>query len=274
MISVGNSNMLRETGGGIFGALFAFVFVSLLGKTGTEIFVILLTIFGIIMLFNLNFGEIIKSIQEKKEERKERKLEKQKMRLEEMEEDEKEANDGKITITNINELKKSNVKDNDNVPISIPEASEYVLPPLNLLMDSKKSKKSNSNELIVSNSKIIEKTLNDFNIIGKVVEVHVGPTVTQYEVELHSGTKVNKVLGINKELALNLCAKEIRIQAPIPGKSTIGIETPSPETTEVRIKDILASIPRKEKDSKLLASLGTDIMGKINIVILQKLHIY
>ena len=133
----------------------------------------------------------------------------------------------------------------------------------NILVGSKNRGKVDSTEFITRNNKILEQVFNDFGIMGRVKEVHVGPTVTQYEIEIKAGTKVNKILSINREIALALAAKDVRIQAPIPGKSTIGIEIPNPKTSEVKMKDILAGIPKKLDSSKLLAPLGLDIMGNI-----------
>ena len=103
--------------------------------------------------------------------------------------------------------------------------------------------------------------LGDFGIIGKVVAAHVGPSVTQYELEIKHGTKVSKVTGVNKELALALAAKDVRIQAPIPGKSTIGIELPNKKNSMVSVREILERMPSSLDNSKLAVTLGKDIMG-------------
>ena len=100
-------------------------------------------------------------------------------------------------------------------------------------------------------------------VIGKVVEVHIGPTVTQYELELQTGTKLNKVLSIHKEIALVLAAKDIRIEAPIPGKSTVGIEIPNSETTPVSFREVMEKVPASKSNSKLLCPLGKNIMGNV-----------
>ena len=97
---------------------------------------------------------------------------------------------------------------------------------------------------------------------GKVVAINPGPTVTQYEMEIKSGTRLNKVSAIHSEIALALAAKDVRIQTPIPGKSTIGIEIPNKVTTSVTVREILESFPKSAKDSKLMVVLGKDIMGK------------
>ena len=107
---------------------------------------------------------------------------------------------------------------------------------------------------------------------ARVVEVHVGPAVTQYEMNLERGTKVNKVLSISREIALALAAKEVRIEAPIPGKNTIGVEVPNQNIIPVSMREIMDVICKNPKlnDSKLLAPLGRDIMGNVKYVEINK----
>ncbi|UKI58894.1 MAG: hypothetical protein L6V81_00600 [Clostridium sp.] len=95
----------------------------------------------------------------------------------------------------------------------------------------------------------------------KVIEVHVGPAVTQYEMELERGTKVNKVLSISREIALALAAKEVRIEAPIPGKNTVGVEIPNQTIMAVSMREIMEDLERnpKYKDSKLAKHLLEEI---------------
>ena len=119
---------------------------------------------------------------------------------------------------------------------------EYKLPPLSLLNVPKKVNTKANEENITSNIKLLEQVLTDFDIYGKVVAAHVGPTVTQYELEIKSGTKVSKILSLNKEIALALAAKDVRIQAPIPGKSTIGIELPNKTNVGVSLREIMEDI--------------------------------
>lgn len=261
------ANLIRSTGGGIIGGLISTLFVSLFDITGTYIICGILLIFGIIMLFNITISDIVDAIS---------KIFKKKPTIEEIakegEKDLDERNkleDDKIIITNINEVttKETAMSHIEEVTYEEKEIrdnnEDYVLPPLDLLVGSKNKGKVNSTEFIAHNNKILETVFNDFGIVGKVVEVHVGPTVTQYEIEIKAGTKVNKILSINREIALALAAKDVRIQAPIPGKNTIGIEIPNPTTSEVKMKDVLAGIPKKLDNSKLVAPLGLDIMGNI-----------
>lgn len=270
--SFNSVSMIRFTGGGIIGGLFATAFVSLFDITGTLIVCAVLTLFGIVMLFDITLIDMLRLITKPFKRKPKEKV------VNESNSDESESNheEEKVVITNINELTHreevsniNNIPSETQVPSSIfeepifKEEGEYRLPPIDLLVGSKNKGKVNSTEFITSNNKILERVFNDFGISGRVVEVHVGPTVTQYEVEIKAGTKVNKILSINREIALALAAKDVRIQAPIPGKTTIGIEIPNPVTSEVKMKDILIGIPKKLDGSKLVAPLGLDIMGNI-----------
>lgn len=179
MVSVSNSEMLRETGGGIIGALFALLFVTLFDMTGTHIAVIILVIFGIIMLFNLNISEVCESFKQWNEEKKKKKKEKNKLKLEDIVKNEEQENENIITISDLdelNKLEKEEIEEEDSEDVVY--SGSYELPPLTLLKDAKKIKKSNSAEIISNNSKIIEQTMKDFNIVGQVVNAHIGPTVT------------------------------------------------------------------------------------------------
>jgi len=157
-----------------------------------------------------------------------------------------------------NNGEKNNVK-SEKVEIN----KSYLLPSLELLDAPKKNKKATDHAAIEKNIEILESTLKDFNIHGKVVEVNIGPTVTQYEMELHQGTKLSKLLGIHREIALALAKKDVRIQAPIPGKSTVGIEMPNENSQAVSFRETLEAMPKKLDGSLLAVALGKNIMGKV-----------
>ncbi len=261
-----NYGELRNTGGGMIGALFAVAFVSLFDIEGTNIVVIVLAMFGLIMFFDITLSDIFKVIISpiKKLIKKEQSSE--------VEEDNEEEETPRVVISSVDELnpiKYENLNSSEQLSIDDIERP-YEYPPLDLLIPSKSKGKINSTEFITTNTKVLEQTFKNFDIIGKVVEVHPGPAVTQYEVELQAGTKVNKVLSIDREIALALAAKDVRIQAPIPGKNTIGIEIPNPIIAEVKMRDILEKIPRKYDNSKLLAPLGKDIMGNCQFMEIDK----
>ena len=289
MVAASDIGEIKATGGGIIGALFSFLFVKLFDIEGTKIVVIVLAFFGVIMLFDLNIVNIfkaifkpLKNIGKKSSEETEEVSEGEVKAVsadDNIKEETPEEIDKRIVITSMDDLKQNNHNISYEPPMAveeqtldIPNAEEkpYKLPSLDLLDDGQKLGKINSTEFITSNTKIIERVLRDFAIVGKVVEVHQGPAVTQFEVELKSGTKVSKVLSINREIALALAAKEVRIQAPIPGKSTIGIEIPNMTLHPVIMKDILRDMPKKYADNKLVAPLGMNIMGQSEFVEINK----
>lgn len=137
----------------------------------------------------------------------------------------------------------------------------YKLPPLSLLKGVSDSQRSGSSNLFIEqNAKLLEETLSEFGVSASVVAINVGPTVTQYELEIRKGTKVSRIVGLSKEIALALAASDVRIQAPIPRKSTIGVEIPNEKQSVVGLKEIIRS--RKNKDNPLRVGLGRDIQGK------------
>ena len=275
---MGATNSLNSNvGGGIIGALFIVLFTSLLDISGTKIVIVILMIFGLILLFDITIADIFKKIKEIFANMKTKSLEKKEKREKykeeaadedeyDYEEDKEYETDDKVVITSAEELKNSavnaTVSNEENQNLQIQVNNNYRLPSLDLLDNPKKSGKVNSNDFIRSNKMVLERVLNDFGIKGTVVEIHVGPSVTQYEVSVPHGTKLNKISSINKEIALALAAKDVRLQTPIPGKSTIGVEIPNPVISEVKIKEILANIPKSQANAKILVALGKDIMGR------------
>ena len=245
-------------GGGMLGAIFSYLFVLAFDVLGSKIVCWALILFGIILIFNVSLASVLKKVvaflKPKKSDEKEKEAENE-------EETTEEPKDKRVIISSVNDLNHVNLEEKEEEEEEEPSTGEYKLPPLSLLNVPKKVNTKANEENISSNIKLLEQVLTDFDIYGKVVEAHVGPTVTQYELEIKSGTKVSKILSLNKEIALALAAKDVRIQAPIPGKSTIGIDIPNKVTTPVSLREVLAAIPKEKEDSKLLAVLGKDIMG-------------
>ncbi len=114
---------------------------------------------------------------------------------------------------------------------------------------------------LIMNSRILEKKLLDFGVAGRVVTVHPGPVITMYEFEPASGIKLNRIVGLSDDLALALRALSIRIIAPLPGKSVVGIEVPNPERETVYIRDSLESESYRTASARLGVALGKDIFG-------------
>ena len=269
--SFGNK-ALDLKGSGIIGAAFGVLFYKLFSLTGTYIVASLFILLGLIFLTGINLVDVLlKPFKRKKKERKPS-LEDTgvivndstviKDALKEV-----EGEDTKIKIHSIDEITKTKeeVKDIPQAPLEPQTGSinyNYKLPPLSLLTRTAKSKSGSNEEAIQSNIDKLEKVLSDFGIAAKVVAVNVGPSVTQYELELKSsGTKVSKITSLNKEIALALAKKDVRIQAPIPGKSTVGIELANDSVTPVGLREILESFPANKQNSKLMVALGKNIMG-------------
>lgn len=138
----------------------------------------------------------------------------------------------------------------------------YQLPPLSLLADSiPPAKKAGKDELVMS-SRLLEKKLFDFGVEGTVTEVHPGPVITMFEVELVPGLKVSKVLNLADDLALAMKAPSVRIVSPLPGKSAIGIEIPNQARESVTLKEIFSATEFLDGPSKLPLALGKDIFGQ------------
>ncbi len=261
---------ISNSGGGMIGALFTYLFYSLF-KEGTKIVVITLIVIGTILLFNTSIIDLIKKI----------KLPKIHHEHKEKEQKDNEEEDKRIILPT-REIEKINEKEvvsepdipiksavsevlsTSNEEVEKPEINlNYKLPPLTLLKVAKAGNDKENIEAVKQNIATLEKVLADFDIPGKIKECHIGPSVTQYELELKAGTKVNKLLSIQKEIALNLAAKDVRIQAPIPGKSTIGIELPNKVNSAVSFREILSKLPAPSEKSILAVGLGKDIMGTV-----------
>ncbi len=116
-------------------------------------------------------------------------------------------------------------------------------------------------ESLIMNSRILEKKLADFGVLGRVVTVHPGPVITMYEFEPAPGVKVNRITNLSDDLALALRALSIRIIAPIPGKSVVGIEVPNAERETVYIRDLLEARSFRQSPGRLTLALGKDIFG-------------
>ncbi|MEK4651609.1 DNA translocase FtsK [Niallia sp. FSL W8-0954] len=142
------------------------------------------------------------------------------------------------------------------------ENKDYELPPLKLLKLPRKADQSGEYEQIHANAAKLERTFHSFGVKARVTEVHLGPAVTKYEVHPSEGVKVSKIVNLSDDLALALAAKDIRIEAPIPGKSAIGIEVPNSEVAVVSLREVLESSKNDKPDSKLMIAFGRDITGE------------
>lgn len=143
------------------------------------------------------------------------------------------------------------------------ENKEYILPPLSLLKQPKKTDQSGEYQLIHENAAKLERTFESFGVKARVTQVYLGPAVTKYEVHPDVGVKVSRIVSLSDDLALALAAKDIRIEAPIPGKSAIGIEVPNSEIAIVSLREVLEAKEADKPDSKLQVALGRNISGEV-----------
>lgn len=218
-------------GGGIIGAFFVSMFDILLGHVGSIIVISVIMFIGLILFSNFSILDIIYTIRDKVKHKKE-----EYDGEDEDDEDEEEdvkghgLKDHRVAISSIDEL--TNPKQEEEYKQAVKENmvnsfnntnqyKDYKLPSIDLLAKPSKNKGGKEQEEeIRKNITLLQNVLKDFEVFAKVVEVHVGPSVTQYELELKSGTKMNKITSLHSEIALALAAKDVRIEAPIPGKST------------------------------------------------------
>ena len=174
---------------------------------------------------------------------------------------EKETHFNTVKLDDIETIELEDIKGDGNT-FSVIENKEYVLPSVDILTKTPKVNNKENQEVIKDTVTVLQEVFKDFGVEGRVVAVNIGPAVTQYEMEIKAGTKLSRIISLDKELALALAAKSVNIQAPIPGKKTIGIEIPNKKVSPVGVREILEVVPKSYEDSKLLVTLGKDIMGK------------
>ncbi|WP_305883994.1 DNA translocase FtsK [Lysinibacillus sp. Ag94] len=151
------------------------------------------------------------------------------------------------------------------------ENADYQLPSYNLLQLPPQHDQSGEYSVIQANAKKLEQTLQSFGVKAKVTQVHLGPAVTKYEILPDIGVKVSKIVNLQDDLALALAAKDIRMEAPIPGKSAIGIEVPNSEVAIVTLREVLESKDGAKPEALLQVALGRDITGQAVLAELNKM---
>lgn len=151
------------------------------------------------------------------------------------------------------------------------ENKDYELPPLHLLTRPRTTDQSSEYKLIHENAAKLEKTFQSFGVKARVTQVHLGPAVTKYEIHPEAGVKVSRIVSLSDDIALALAAKDIRIEAPIPGKSAIGIEVPNSEIAIVSLREVLDAKENDKPEAKLQIGLGRDIGGQAVVAELNKM---
>jgi len=272
----------KGQGGGFVGYALAFPFQKLTGTAGGTVILIAVFLIGIIIAFNFSLVKFIEKIinGKKNETDKEDEYEKdvagdiisvdsvdekanekeKRDKKEDVEKTEfvKDPNEEDIRMENI--IKKAaawmpggkNKKKNDDQDL------EWELPPVSLLDDT--IEKSQAGD-VDKNAKIIQDTLRNFGIEVELGEVTTGPTVTQYSFRPAVGVKLSRITTLSSDLALRLAARQVRIEAPIPGRSLVGIEVPNKKTAKIRLPELLQALEFENRESNLLLALGKDVSG-------------
>jgi len=292
------------TGGGMVGALlfaFCYYLFSLVGAKIVSIFSILIGLIFITQislgdLFNKGMKQIIKSVKnfvsnwkmnrkEKIRQTEEVPIETHQTKQEEIPAEDGEDNDlpdvaYAIPTQNTNGRQTENNQKEDQpekdeidehlIAMTEEENHEYELPSIDLLEEPKQNKQQYEKSQIQATVRKLERTFKSFGVNAKVTKVHVGPAVTKYEISPEAGVKVSKIVNLHDDIALALAAKDLRIEAPIPGKSAVGIEVPNKEVAMVSLREVLDS-SWNNQSSKLLFALGRDISGEIVVGELNKM---
>ena len=274
-ITVGNPATAFNPGtvitcGGYIGAVVSYAFIRLAGKAGAYIILSAALLVGIVVMAGISLGDYLteaiaqgrRGLARTKRRTRSAQLPKTDMgnqAMDESKQKEPPAEDRLAETIRIEETKV--LAGQEEVPVERVKDKQYIFPPLDLLkMSTPKSDKvwkKSANEQI----KVIEETLRDFGVDAVVAKVVKGPTVTRFEIQMGSGVKVNRVVALANDLALALAAPDIRILAPIPGKSLVGIEVPSEDKEIVMLGDVLAAAQSKPSTGPLMVGIGKDIGG-------------
>lgn len=147
----------------------------------------------------------------------------------------------------------------------------YIFPSVDMLKANKKGKKTTKEADLMNNARKLVDTLDSFGVKAKILQVSKGPTITRYELQPMAGVKVSKIVNLADDIALNLAAQGVRIEAPIPGKAAIGIEVPNTDVDMVSMREVIDCDEFKNHPSKLAVALGKDISGSPIIIDLAKM---
>ena len=183
------------------------------------------------------------------------------------------ADGRRIASDNENLQKRIQEKKEEELTVdSVPEkaAKPYVFPPLSLLKRSHSQEEEKRSE-IEKNAQTLKETLKSFGITVSISNVSVGPSVTRYELQPEQGVKLAKIVSLSNDIKMRLAAADIRIEAPIPGKSAVGIEVPNKNSQVVYLGDILSSPAFLENKMKLAFGVGKDIGGKVVVTDIAKM---
>lgn len=277
-------------GGGYIGFVSSFIFISALGKIGAYILFLATFLIGVLLTVQVSLADIVKLVTPTPKQVKQTiSAMTPEIRIIDSEEIEeplkivqpKFAEEDSMTIKEVSqkevEEKLAEEDEGEDVKVEVEQAvfeeeeeSEWESPGLDLLQDSKEGFTLDQADL-KRKAEMIRKKLEQFGINVAMQEVHVGPTVVQYTLKPAEGVKLSKITSLKNDLALALAAEAVRIEAPIPGKSLVGIEIPNSSRSHVYMREMMETDEYKKQESKLKLALGRDVSGFPIVVDLVKM---
>ncbi|MEK7375723.1 MAG: DNA translocase FtsK, partial [Candidatus Margulisiibacteriota bacterium] len=262
------------------GFLLNFIFLGLIGSVGTVIVLSAFLVISMVLIFNITSFEAFEELAERlipKRDRQPKKHKPKKVSIQgifsEGQGDKSSIASQLTMIKDIKPMEDAHVKvaettrfvePKDDKPIRKYRRNTYKLPPLDLLntlTEKEKQKALRLRELTEQRKNDLERVLQSFGVAAQVVNISIGPAVTRFEVQPEPGVKVSKIANLADDIALNLASGGVRIEAPIPGKSVVGIEVPSQAVTPVHLGEIARTVEFLQNPSKLLIGIGKDIAG-------------
>ncbi len=281
------------TGGGLIGGLLYAVTYFLFSSIGAKIVAVFSMFIGVMFITEKSMGDLMKRIIKWTTEMKKRVVEKIKEKrnvpiegsISSEEQDEEQpvvASFNEEPVYNFESEPRRDTEEEqlhhdssqeeeieDIAQIENVENEDYELPPMSVLNEPSSSSQNQGKSHIQATVRKLERTFQSFGVKARITKVHVGPAVTKYEVSPEAGVKVSRIVGLHDDLALALAAKDIRIEAPIPGKSAVGIEVPNKDVAMVSLREVVEST--MNNPSKLLFALGRDVSGESIIGELNKM---
>lgn len=280
-------------GGGIIGSFIGFFFYKLFGTIGAYVVTFFVISISVLFLTNTKLKDLLhilisfKEKTQKKfevERRVDNKIKKENKRLEISPEEllELPTEDIKIidytqgqtkeTLKGVNLKKEVEIIDSEIKEKSIKsQPTKYKIPSLDMLKSPINKFNVNDEREIRNNGKIIEETMKNFGIESTITQINKGPTITCYELSPAPGIKLSRIVSLSDNIALSLASSDIRIEAPIPGKSAVGIEVPNKNKDSVFLKELLQSKEYINIDSSLPLALGKDVSGKTIVSSIDKM---
>jgi S-DNA-T family DNA segregation ATPase FtsK/SpoIIIE len=274
-----NQNLLM---GGFIGEIFSRNLVRFFNRPGATILLLLILILSFVLGTGISFISLVKywgavahkaieKIDTIKMVRKERAEREKKLVRKKQEKKEVEEVPPAVVIEKPSPPPKKEIMAKQETFDFLGPSTAFQLPPISLLEAEVEKRQKIDRDSLIMNSRILEKKLLDYGVEGKVVEVRPGPVITVYEFEPAPGVKVSRIVNLADDLALALSALSIRIVAPIPGKSVVGIEVPNTNRETVYLKEIIDSENFRNFKSKLSFGLGKDISGDPFVVDLSRM---